>query len=147
MILHRSTELAIRAALFLAQQSPGKLSPVHEIAAHSGVSEAYLSKVLQPLTSAGLVRSFRGFGKGMELARSPEQITLSSLIQATQGALASDACALGLGICSEEHPCAIHRDWVPLRSAIRDLVEKTTLADLIENIRLGKTAIKEGGRP
>ncbi|MBI4446139.1 MAG: Rrf2 family transcriptional regulator [Acidobacteria bacterium] len=147
MILHRSSELAIQAALFLAQQAPGKLSPVHEIAAHTGVSEAYLSKVLQPLTSAGLVRSFRGFGKGMELARSPERITLSSLIHATQGVLASDACVLGLGICSEENPCAIHRDWVPLRNAIRDLVEKTTLADLIQNIRLvEKTAVKEGGR-
>jgi Rrf2 family protein len=148
VILHRSSELAIRAALFLAQQAPGKLSPVHEIAAHTGVSEAYLSKVLQPLASTGLVRSFRGFGKGMKLARSPEQITLSSLINATQGPVASEACLLGLGICSEEHPCAIHRDWVPLRNTIRDLVEKTTLADLIQNIHLvEKTAVKEGGKP
>lgn len=148
MILHRSSELAIRAALFLAQQAPGKLSPIHEIAARTGVSEAYLSKLLRPLASAGLVRSFRGFGKGMELARSPERITLSSLIHATQGSLNSEACVLGLGICSEAHPCAIHREWVPLRNAIRDLVEKTTLADLIHNIRLvEKTAVKEGGRP
>ncbi|OFW19814.1 MAG: hypothetical protein A3H27_13480 [Acidobacteria bacterium RIFCSPLOWO2_02_FULL_59_13] len=147
MTLHRSSELAIRAALFLAQQAPGKLSPVHEIAAHAGASEAYLSKVLQRLASAGLVRSFRGFGKGTELAQSPERITLSSLIHATQGSLDSDACVLGLGICSEEHPCAIHRDWVPLRDAIRDLVEKTTLADLIHNIHLvEETAVKEGGR-
>jgi Rrf2 family protein len=64
MILQHSSELAIRAALFLAQQAPGKLSPVHEIAAQLGVSKAYLAKVTQRLVATGLVRSFRGPGKG-----------------------------------------------------------------------------------
>ncbi|MBI4459275.1 MAG: Rrf2 family transcriptional regulator [Acidobacteria bacterium] len=146
MILHRSSELAIRAALFLAQQAPGKLSPVHEIAAHVGVSEAYLSKVLQRLAGAGLVRSFRGFGKGMELARIPDRITLSSLIHAAQGSLSSDACFLGLGMCSPENPCPIHWDWLPIKNSVRDLVEKTTLADLVQDAHLiGKEMAKEGG--
>ena len=51
MLFQHSSELALRAALFLAQQVPGKLSPVHEIAAAAGVSEAYLAKILQRLTS------------------------------------------------------------------------------------------------
>lgn len=135
MFLQHSSELAIRATLFLAQQAPGKLSPVHEIAADAGVSEAYLAKILQRLTSVGLVRSFRGPGRGMELGRAPDTITLASLIQAVEGLKSSDECVLGLGVCSEENPCPLHKDWIPLHTAIRNLLEKTTLADLVRAVR------------
>jgi Rrf2 family iron-sulfur cluster assembly transcriptional regulator len=134
MIFQRASELAIRAALFLAQQVPGKLTPVHEIAAHAGVSEAYLAKILQRLASAGLVRSFRGPGKGMELGRAASTITLASLILVMEGPKAADECVLGLGTCSEETPCVLHDEWIPIRTAIHNLLEKTTLADLAESV-------------
>ena len=108
MIFQRSSEIAIQAMLFLAQQPPGKLTPVHEIAEHAGVSESYLAKVLQRLSNAGLVRSFRGPGKGVELGGAPEAITLSSVIVAAQGSMNLDQCVLGLPICSEEEPCGLH---------------------------------------
>ena len=132
MILQRSSELAIRAALFLAQQAPGKLSPVHEIAARTGVSEAYLAKILQRLASAGLVRSFRGPGKGMELGRAPASITLDSLVCAIEGPRTENECVLGMGICSKEIPCTLHAEWVPIRTAIRALLQNTSLANLVE---------------
>jgi Rrf2 family protein len=131
MILQHSSELAIRAVLFLAQQAPGKLSPVHEIAAEIGVSKTYLAKVTQRLVSTGLVRSFRGPGKGLELGRAPGNISLASVVRAAQGALDSDSCVLGRGVCSDEHPCALHSEWLPLRMRISELLERTTLADLI----------------
>jgi Rrf2 family protein len=132
MILQRSSELAIRAALFLAQQAPGKLSPVHEIAAHTGVSEAYLAKVLQRLASAGLVRSFRGPGNGMELGRAPASINLDSIVRAIEGTRMDDECVLGIGICSKESSCTLHAEWVPIRTAIQSLLQNTTLANLVE---------------
>lgn len=134
MFFQRATELAIQATLFLAQQAPCKLSPVHEIAAHAGVSEAYLAKILQRLAGAGLVRSFRGPGKGMELGRAPDAITLVSLIKAVEGPRSTDECVLGLGVCSEESPCLLHGRWVPLRTEIRRLLEETTLASLVQRL-------------
>lgn len=135
MLFQRSSELAIRAVLFLAQQPPGKLSPVHKIAADAGVSEAYLAKIAQQLASAGLVRSFRGPGKGLKLRRAPETITLSSVVHAVQGNMDGDECVLGLGMCSEVNRCALHQEWLPLRKAIREMLEKTTLADLARSVR------------
>jgi Rrf2 family protein len=132
MILQRSSELAIRAALFLAQQAPGKLSPVHEIAARTGVSKAYLAKILQRLAGAGLVRSFRGPGKGMELGRAPAFINLDSIVCAIEGPRTEDECVLGIGICSKETPCTLHSDWIPIRTAIQALLQNTTLAKLVE---------------
>ena len=131
MLFQHSSELALRAALFLAQQVPGKLSPVHEIAAAAGVSEAYLAKILQRLTSSGLVRSFRGPGKGMELGKAPEAISLASVIRAVEGTKDAGDCLLGFGACSTQNPCALHKDWLPLRTAINAFLLKTTLADLV----------------
>ena len=51
MIFQHSTELAIRAALYLAQQAPGKLTPVREIAEEIGVSETYLAKYVKQDTT------------------------------------------------------------------------------------------------
>ncbi len=133
MVFQHTSELAVRATVFLARQVPGKLSPVHEIAAEVGVSEAYLAKIFQRLTSAGLVRSFRGPGKGMELGRPASKITLASLILVMEGPKAADECVLGLETCSEETPCFLHDKWIPIRVAVRNLLEKTTLADLTES--------------
>jgi Rrf2 family protein len=134
VIFQHASELAIRATVFLAQQAPGKLSPVHEIAVHAGVSEAYLAKILQRLASAGLVRSFRGPGKGMELGRPATTITLASLILVMEGSREAHECMLGLGTCSEETPCVLHDEWIPIRTAIRNFLEKTTLADLADSV-------------
>lgn len=131
MLLQHASELAIRATLFLAQQEPGKLSPVREIAAHTGVSEAYLAKIFQRLGSSRLVRSFRGPGKGMELGRAPKSISLAAVVRAVEGTKESDVCVLGLGVCSEENPCPLHKEWLPLRTAIHNFLEQTTLADLV----------------
>jgi len=134
VLFRHASELAIRATVFLAQQTPGKLSPVREIAAHAGVSQAYLAKILQRLGSSGLVRSFRGPGKGMELGRAASTITLASLILVMEGSKEADECVLGMGTCSEETPCVLHDEWIPVRTAIRNLLEKTTLADLAESV-------------
>jgi Rrf2 family protein len=139
VLFQHASELAIRATVYLAQQDPGKLSPVHEIASCAGVSEAYLAKILQRLASAGLVRSFRGPGKGMELGRAASTITLASLIFVMEGSREAHECLLGLGTCSEETPCVLHGEWIPIRTAIRNLLEKTTLADLSESVIIRKT--------
>ena len=131
MLFQRSTEVAIRALVFLAKQAPGKLSPTHEIAAQAGVPEAYLAKVLQRLTLSGLVRAFRGSGKGVELGRAAEAIPLSSVIIAAQGSIDSNRCILGISVCSEENPCSLHSEWLPHRAAIQEMLERTTVADLV----------------
>lgn len=131
MLFHHASELAIRATVFLAQQSPGKLSPVREVAARAGVPEAYLAKILQRLTRAGLVRSFRGPGKGVELGRAPGAISLAALVRAVEGPAIAERCLFGLASSPAECPCPLHREWAPLQASIRDLLEKTTLADLM----------------
>ena len=99
------------------------------------MSEAYLAKILQRLAISGLVRSFRGPGNGMELGRAPETISLNSVIRAVEGTKEMEDCVLGLGTCSEANPCALHREWLPLRLAIQKFLDGTTLADLVQVVK------------
>lgn len=135
MIFSRATEVAIQALVFLAQQPPGKLTPTHEIAEAAGVSEAYLAKVLQRLSSEGLVRTFRGSGKGVELGKAPEEIRTSAVLVAAQDNFDPGRCVLGLSVCSDDHPCALHHEWLPQRAAIQDLLDRTTIADLVRSLQ------------
>ena len=136
MLYSHTAELAIRATLYLAFQPPGRLSPVREIARSTGLSGPYLAKLMHRLIRAGLVRAFRGPGGGLELARPPEAITFWSIVRAMDGVAPSEWCVLGLSACSEANPCPMHRRWYPLRDAMQQLLEETTLASLAQGQRL-----------
>lgn len=136
MLYSHTAELAIRAALYLAFQPAGRLSPVREIARATGLSGPYLAKLMHRLIRAGLVRAFRGPGGGLELARPPEEITFWSIVRAMDGVAPSEWCVLGLSACSEANPCPMHRRWYPLRDAMQQLLEETTLASLAHLRRL-----------
>lgn len=141
MLYGHAAEIAIRAALYLAGRPPGELSPVHAVAKANNLPSPYLSKVIQRLAQAGLVRTFRGPGGGIELGKSPEEITLWSLVCATEGPTDVNRCALGIGNCSSSHPCPLHGRWVPLRDEFQKLLEGTTLAALVRE--LAETQSKE----
>ena len=134
MLYGHAAEVAIRAALYLAGRPPGELSPVHEVAKATRLPSAYLSKVIQRLAQAGLVRTFRGPGGGIELGKSPEAITLWSLVCATEGPSDVNRCALGIGNCSPDIPCPLHGRWAPLREDFQKLLEGTTLGALVHEL-------------
>lgn len=136
MLYGHAAEIAIRAALYLAGRPPGELSPVREVARATKLPSPYLSKVIQRLAQAGLVRTFRGPGGGIELGRSPEAITLWSLVRATDGPSDVDRCALGIGNCSPSNPCPLHGRWAPLREDFQKLLEGTTLGALVRELEL-----------
>lgn len=137
MLFHRGSELAIRATVFLSLQPPGKLSPVHEIADATGASQAYLAKILQRLSLAGLIRAFRGPGRGMELGHAPEKISLGAVVEAMEGPPGPEWCVLGSKFCSGDDPCPLHDRWVPLRTEIQRLLDETTVASLAQRLRTG----------
>src|SRR5215468_9701269 len=135
MIYGHAAEIAIRATLYLAGRPPGELSPIRNVAKATKLPSPYLSKVIQRLAQAGLVRTFRGPGGGIELGKSPGAITLWSLVCATDGPAEVNRCSLGIGNCSPSNPCPLHGKWVPLRDEFQKLLEITTLATLLRELQ------------
>jgi Rrf2 family transcriptional regulator, iron-sulfur cluster assembly transcription factor len=135
MLQSTASAMAIRATLFLALQPPGTLSPVREIASRTGLPEPYLAKIVRQLTSAGLVRAFRGPGGGIALVQPPRTISLWSIVRAIEGPVEAEWCVLGLHTCLAETPCPIHSQYARLRSEVQHLLERTTLATLLRRLR------------
>jgi Rrf2 family protein len=128
MLTHTS-ELAIKALMFMAM-SPGKgLFTPQGIADQVGCSPAYLAKTLSQLARHGILRSRRGAQGGMELARKAEAITLLDIVETCQGLLATHYCD---GIGDAMGPvCAFHRAMWEVRETTRATLARWTLADLV----------------
>jgi len=121
-----------RALLDLAlHQAEGPVL-LKDIAEREQISLWYLEHLIGPLIAAGIVRSSRGAKGGVWLARSPEQIKLSTVIQLLEGSVAPVECVNDPGICSRSELCVTRDLWTKIKRAINEVLESTTLQDLVE---------------
>jgi Rrf2 family protein len=106
-----------------------------EVAQDEDLPRAYLEQLAIPLREAGLVASTRGARGGYALARPPAEITLSEALRALEGPLAPMICASedphDASLCQRLGACSVNSLWVRVRQAIGDVLEQTTLADLV----------------
>ena len=101
----QTSEYALRAVAWLAGH-PGDVHTTGEIAEGTQVPTSYLSKVLQTLARAGIVRSQRGLGGGFSLARTPEELTVLDVIESVDPLPRIDHCPLAVP-CHEEELCSL----------------------------------------
>jgi len=130
MLLSRTAEYALRAMTFLAMQPAGKLAGARAISEAESIPIPFLWKILHTLARQRLVRSFKGIHGGYELARPSNEITLHSVVLATDGSDFGEHCVLGLPRCGEENACPLHDTWKGIRGQMTDMLVQTTLADL-----------------
>lgn len=93
-----AASLALHTAVFLAD-NPDQAIPARNIADVLHVSEAHLSKVLQRLGHAGLVRSTRGPHGGFVLSRPGDRITLLEVYEAIEGPIEDCDCLFTTAVC------------------------------------------------
>jgi Rrf2 family protein len=124
---------AIRAALHVAADhpQPGGFVSTRKIAEDLGVPFAFLTKVLQGLTQAGILVSQRGATGGVALAREADAITLLDIVSGVGSDGVFHECVLGLPTCSDTAPCALHEAWGTERARLEILFAETTLGDLV----------------
>lgn len=84
--LSKKVEYGLIAIRHIATRPYGELVTAKEIADAYGVPYELLAKVLQRLAKAGLILSVHGVRGGYTLARKPEEIPVSSIINAIEGA-------------------------------------------------------------
>lgn len=130
-LLSKSCEYGLRATIYVAGlQSARDFVPVHEIAKELGISFSFLTKVLQKLVQAGLLRSARGPRGGVALCADAPHRVVMELLDCLDGRLRMEACLLGIRECSQRRPCPIQMAWQRQRSTLFAVLENTSLADL-----------------
>ena len=123
----------IRLMLALALNYNNGTIPLKTIAKDQGISEKYLEQIINPLTKSGLVKSFRGAQGGYILTRKPEEYTVGMILRAAEGSLAPVSCLdEDINHCEHAGRCTTLTIWQQLKEAIDNVVDNTTLADLIE---------------
>ncbi len=121
-----------RALLDLALH-PGR-EPVllKDIAQRQQISLRYLEHLITPLIAAGIVMSTRGPRGGVSLAKPPEEIRLSEVIQLLEGSMAPVECVNNPRLCSRSASCVTRDVWSELKKAMDGVLESTTLQNLVE---------------
>lgn len=127
MHVNQTAQYALRAVMHLATDPNAEPARCRDIAASTGIPAAYLSKILRRLVRHGLVRAARGHHGGFLLARPPERIRLSDVLEAVGGSLERDLCIFGVGRCDAAQPCPLHDSWSRLNDAFHSWSKRTTL--------------------
>ena len=120
-----AASIGMHAVAFLAGSSDKPFSN-KEIAGKLDVSEAHLSKVLQRLSKAGLITSYRGPKGGFMLRSNGSDITLLDVIEAIEGPLELSNCLFDKPICVFED-CIIGNMLVSVNEQIRQHLIDTKL--------------------
>lgn len=84
----RFVDHGLRVLAHLGQR-PGSRASISEIAAQHGLSAHHLGKVVHALKKAGYLRTIRGHGGGLELARPPDRIRLGEVVRQLEPAAAA----------------------------------------------------------
>lgn len=124
---------ALRLMMDLAMNNTGEPVRIKDIAARQEISDKYLEQIISTLNKAGYVKSIRGPQGGYRLTKAPEQYTVGMILRLTEGSLAPVSCLEEeVNTCPRQDGCATLRLWQMLNTAISDIVDKVTLADVVE---------------
>jgi Rrf2 family iron-sulfur cluster assembly transcriptional regulator len=126
-MLTTTSEYAIRAMVYIAQQADGDPVLAREIAAETGVPSSYTSKILRDLAHAGILNSTRGVGGGFRLAQPARSIHLIDIVAPFENKAHRTRCPFSDHLCSEEHPCGAHSYFKPVKQAYDKFLQRTTL--------------------
>lgn len=129
-MITRKTDYAIRCVLYLAE-SMGKTVMINEIAEKAQIPKSFLAKILQRLAKAGIVTSLRGVKGGFKLAKKAAAISLLDVVEAMEGPVAMNVCAVDRKACALSRTCCIHPVWVDIRRDMEARLGKMTFAKLL----------------
>ena len=123
---------AVRLMLDLALNDSDTYITVKSIAERQDISGKYLEQIISVLSRAGFVKSVRGSQGGYKLSRPPEEYTVGMILRAIEGSLVPVACLEDeVNQCPRSDTCATLDVWKQIDDAVNQVVDGTTLADLV----------------
>lgn len=126
---------ALRLMVDLAISEQTDPVSLKDVALRQGLSDKYLEQIVTPLARAGMVRSVRGAGGGYLLTRKPEDYTVGDILRPLEGDLAPVECATDAAYCERCGECVTLELWQEIHRAVSQVVDNTTLADLVARAR------------
>ena len=132
-ISHRC-EYGLRALLELAKSSDEGPVRIEEIARRQTIPKQFLANLLVQLKRGRFVQSKKGPEGGYYLARPARQINVGEVVRFIDGSVAPIQCvSRSLGErCEIGGRCGFLPLWRRVRDAVAEIVDHTTIADVVE---------------
>jgi Rrf2 family protein len=128
-------DYAVRVIVDLASQPAGSIVKTEDLGRRTGVPQAYLSKIIQALAHAGLVRTRRGALGGISLLEEPRAITLRRVIEAVEGPIYLNRCLIRTGLCPRDSFCPVHPVWTRIQAVVTRELDAVRIRDLADASR------------
>jgi len=139
----KACKYAINSMIYLATLPDGlERSGLKEISFAIDSPEAFTGKILQALVRENLLVSVKGPHGGFEISEEGRKAPLYRIVQVIDGDSIFTGCALGLQVCSEKHPCAVHHKFKAIRDHLTGMMMTTTLTDMAQGITNGISFLK-----
>ncbi len=138
MKLSKRGEYALRAMIDIgiARELGRELIPIREISEKENIPIKFLEAILLELKEAGYLDSKRGVTGGYFLAKPMNKITIGDVVRKIEGPLAPIRCASVTAYeactCPDEEHCGLRILMVDVRNAIANILDKYTLADVVD---------------
>ena len=131
MRLTMYTDFALRLLMYLALHED-RMTTIREVAAGYGISRHHLMKVSYDLVAAGYIKTERGKGGGLKLAKATQSINLGDVVRHTETDMALAPCfELIDGACVIGRRCVLRGALQRARDAFLGVLDGYSLADLV----------------
>lgn len=131
MRLSSMADYAVVTMTAAARHCGGARVSAAQLADETGLPAPTVQKLVSRLTSAGLLRSSRGAGGGLKLARPAAAITLADIIEAVEGPIALTTCIdRERDNCSLDANCSVKPHWPVVNAAMRGALAGVCLTQL-----------------
>ena len=133
MRLTTQTDFALRTLMYLTARS-GRAT-IAQVAELFGISAHHVAKVVNLLARLGYVRSIRGIGGGIELARRPEEVRLGDFIEALEGNMHLLDCVETEQLCAIQSFCKLKGVLAEAERVQIEYLNSVTLRDVTPTSR------------
>ena len=125
------TDYSLRVLMYLAIRRD-RIANISEIAECYGISRNHLVKVVHNLARGGFIKSYRGKGGGIELARDLKEINIGDVVRCTEGPLKPVECFdVERNRCVIANVCGLADVIAEACNSFFATLDRYTLADLV----------------
>ena len=145
MRLALQTDYSLRTLMFLAARP--ERQTVGAVAEFFQISQTHVGKVVHQLARLGYVRSIRGIGGGMELARSPDDITVGEVVRAVEGNVHLLECIGMEDVCVIQRHCKLRTVLDRAERIQMEYLDSVRLSDVLPFGPPKRDLVRSLGRP
>lgn len=136
-MISKKTKYGLKSLLYLARKYNQGPILISDLARDERIPKKFLELILLALKNNGILQSRKGKGGGYYLGRSPREISLGNVVRILDGPLAPVSCVSETAYasckeCIDERTCGIRLVMKDVRDAIANILDGTSLADMLE---------------